>query len=169
MIEIAIALSMASTAMSNIKKGIEVGRQFRDVVNEFGKLFDARDAIVEAQQSKGSDMTVVDDATGKALNTALMIRDINHFEKWLKEQLIYSGQADVYEEFVVQRELIRKGNAEVKKRQKIAQKKRKDEMDELLDLLFWGCLSLVILGGLLWGGFELLQHCKEIKCGVSHA
>lgn len=169
MIEIAIALSMASTAMSNIKKGIEVGKQFRDVVHEFGKLFDARDAIMEAQQAKGSDMTVVDGATGKALNTALMIRDINHFENWLKDQLIYSGQADVYEEFVAQRELIRKGNAEAKKRQQIAKKKRKDEIDELIDVLFWGGFALLILGALMWGGIELLHHCKAIKCGVSHA
>lgn len=169
MIEIALALSMASTAMGNIKKAIEVGKQFRDVVTEFGKLFDARDAIVEAQNAKGSGLTVIDDATGKALNTALMIRDINHFEKWLKEQLIYSGQADVYDEFVAQRELIRKSNAVAKKRQLDAAKKRKQEMDELLDIVFYGGLAGVILGALLWGGFELLDYCKAIKCGGRYA
>lgn len=164
MIEIALALSMASSAMSNIKKGIEVGRQFRDIIGDFGQLMDARDAIVETQTKRG-EQTIVDSATRQALSTAVMIRDINHFENWLKETLIYSGQGDVYQDFIEERTKIRKANAAARKAAALAEAKRRQEMRETIELTLALVLGGLVVGVLVWIGIELILYCKAARCG----
>lgn len=164
MIEIALALSMASSALANVKKGIEVGRQFRDVIGDFGKLLDCRDSIVEAQTQSG-EQTVVDDTTGQALNTAMMIRDINHFENWLKDQLIYSGQGDVYQNFIEERTRIRKARAAAKRKAAEEAARRKQELIAALELTLALTFGAAVIGALVWGGIELLIYCKAARCG----
>lgn len=164
MIEIALALSMASSAIANVKKGIEVGREFREVIGDFGKLLDCRDSIIEAQ-TKGGEQTIVDDATGQALNTAMMIRDINHFENWLKDQLIYSGQGDVYQNFIEERTRIRKAQAAAKKKAAAARAKRRQEIAATTELVLALVIGGVVVGVMVWFGIELILYCKAGRCG----
>ena len=43
MVEVAVAMSMASTAFNTIKKGIEMGREAQDIAQYFGNWFEAKD------------------------------------------------------------------------------------------------------------------------------
>ena len=46
MVEVAVAMSMASSAYNAIKKGMEMGREAQDVAEFFGRWFDAKENIV---------------------------------------------------------------------------------------------------------------------------
>ena len=48
MIEIAAAVSIASSAFNGIKKAMDTGREAQDLAQTFGKFFDAKDQIIKA-------------------------------------------------------------------------------------------------------------------------
>ena len=51
MVEIGIAISMATSAYRTIKQAVELGREAEDIADYFGKFFDAKDAMSAASQS----------------------------------------------------------------------------------------------------------------------
>ena len=48
MVEVAAAISMASAAFNGLKRAMEAGRDAEDMIDYFGKFFDAKDQITEA-------------------------------------------------------------------------------------------------------------------------
>ena len=112
MVEIGIAISMASTAFNAIKRAVEVGREVEDVAGYFGKFFDAKDQIAEATQYGNHQPLVKKLFSGKSVEAqALEITaaryKIASIEKELREFLIYSGQAQFYEDMMIERRSIR--------------------------------------------------------------
>ena len=112
MVEIGIAISMASTAFNAIKRAVEVGRDVEDVAGYFGKFFDAKDQIAEATQYGNHQPLVKKLFSGQSVEAqALEITaaryKIASIEKELREFLIYSGQAQFYEDMMIERRSIR--------------------------------------------------------------
>ena len=112
MVEIGIAISMASTAFNAIKRAVEVGREVEDVAGYFGKFFDAKDQIAEATQYGNNQPLVKKLFSGQSVEAqALEITaaryKIASIEKELREFLIYSGQAQFYEDMMIERRSIR--------------------------------------------------------------
>ena len=50
MVEVGMAISLASQAFSAIKKSVEMGREVEDIAGYFGKFFDAKDQLAAASQ-----------------------------------------------------------------------------------------------------------------------
>ena len=48
MVEVGMAISLASQAFSAIKKSVEMGREVEDIAGYFGKFFDAKDQLAAA-------------------------------------------------------------------------------------------------------------------------
>ena len=67
MVEVAVAMSMASSAYNAIKKGMEMGREAQDVAEFFGKWFDAKEDIAEANQYAKNPSIVGKLFTGKSV------------------------------------------------------------------------------------------------------
>jgi hypothetical protein len=112
MLEIGIALNMAVSAFNGIKKAVEAGREIEDVAGYFGKFFDAKEAISEASQYSENAPIFKKIFAGKSVEAqALEITAAKHkaakIEKELREFLIYSGQAQFYEDMMKERRHIR--------------------------------------------------------------
>lgn len=112
MIEVAVAVSMASQAFTGIKKAVEMGRDIEDITGYFGRFFDARDAITEANQySKNPSLAKKFLASGSVEAQALEITAAKHkmaqLEKELREYLIYTGQQNFYDDMMRERRVIR--------------------------------------------------------------
>lgn len=112
MIEIGLAVSMASTAFSAIKRAVEVGREVEDVAEYFGRFFDAKDQIAEASRYGDNQPLVKKLFSGQSVEAqALEITaaryKIAHIEKELREFLIYSGQGQFYDDMMQERRSIR--------------------------------------------------------------
>jgi hypothetical protein len=54
MMEVAAAISLATSAFRGIKNAIETGREAQDLIQTFGKFFDASDSISQAIISNGN-------------------------------------------------------------------------------------------------------------------
>ena len=120
MIEIATAVSLASSAYGAIKKAMETGQEVEDMIGYFGKFFDAKDQLSEANMKASTSSFV-----GKLFNSgsvesqALEVTAARHkimaIEKELREFLIYSGQIEFYEDMMKERRAIRLARAEAAK------------------------------------------------------
>lgn len=149
MVEIGIAISMASTAFNAIKRAVEVGREVEDVAGYFGKFFDAKDQIAEATQY-GKNQPLVNklfsgqSVEAQALEITAARYKIAAIEKELREFLIYSGQAQFYEDMMIERRSIRQARL-----QQAAKKAEDRKM--MIDIA-----SIVTIGALLIGTFFVI-------------
>lgn len=144
MIEIGLAVSMASTAFSAIKRAVEVGREVEDVAEYFGKFFDAKDQIAEASRYGDNQPLVKKLFSGQsveaqALEITAARHKIAHIEKELREFLIYSGQGQFYDDMMQERRAIRA------ERLRQAEKKA-ENMKMMIDIA-----SIVAIAGLSGG------------------
>lgn len=121
MIEIGLALSIATSAFNGIKKAIDAGRDAQDIASVFGKFFDAKDQITEAGQYSDNQPIVKKLFSGSSVEAqALQITAAKHktmqLEKELREYLIWSGQGAFYEDMMEERRKIRQARLAAAKR-----------------------------------------------------
>ena len=149
MVEIGIAISMASSAFSAIKRAVEVGREVEDVAGYFGKFFDARDQISEASEY-GKNQPLVkklfsgQSVEAQALEITAAKYKIASIEKELREFLIYSGQGQFYEDMMHERRSIRQARL-----QQAAKKAENTKM--MIDIA-----SIVAIAGLTGGTIYII-------------
>ena len=105
MIEVAVALATAQAAVAGIKAAIQVGHDAKDCLGDFMKLFDAQDQIQRAstdERSKVKGDGQQQSAMSEALESVIAAKKVREMTEDLKQHLVWSGQADVWED--IQRE-----------------------------------------------------------------
>ena len=137
MIEIAVALATAEAAVAGIKKAIQVGKDAKECLGEFMQLFDAQDQIQKASTEERAKLPPEKQksAMSEALETVIAAKKVREMTEELKQFLVWSGQADVWDEIqrehnaVVQRrkaaELAAKRKAEEDAARKLKQRKER--------------------------------------------
>ena len=121
MVEVATAISLASSAYAGIKKAMEMGREAQDVAEFFGRWFEAKEQIAEVQQYANNPSMMAKMFSSKSVEAqALQVTSarykIQAMEKELREYLIYSGQVDFYEDMMKERRVIRQARLLAAKR-----------------------------------------------------
>ena len=106
MVEIAVALATAQAAVAGIKAAIQVGRDAKDCLGDFMKLFDAQDQIQKASTQERAKLKPGEQqqqsAMSEALESVIAAKKVREMTDELKQYLIWSGQADIWDE--IQRE-----------------------------------------------------------------
>ena len=125
MIEIAVALATAQAAVAGIKQAIQVGKDAKECLGDFMKLFDAQDQVQKASTEERAKLLPEKQksAMSEALEAVIAAKQIREMTDDLKQHLIWSGQAELWDE--IQRE----HNAIVQKRKaaELAEKRRIEE------------------------------------------
>jgi hypothetical protein len=123
MIEIAVALATAQAAVAGIKQAIQVGKDAKDCLGDFMKLFDAQDAVQKASTDERAKKGEQKSAMSEALESVIAAKQIREMTEDLKQYLIWSGQADLWEE--IQRE--RNAVIARRKAEELAEQRRREE------------------------------------------
>ena len=148
MVEVATALSLASSAYAGIKKAMEMGREAQDVAEFFGRWFEAKEQIAEVQQYANNPSMMAKMFSGKSVEAqALQVTSarykIQAMEKELREYLIYTGQSDFYEDMMKERRVIRQARL-------LAAKRKAEKRAFMLNLFAitvgMGIASFIIVG-----------------------
>jgi len=147
MVEVGLAISIATSAFNGIKKAMEAGKDIEDCASYFGKFFDAKDQISEAVvQSENAPLASKMFAGSSVEAQALQITAAKHkaeqLEKELREFLIYTGQGAFYQDMLRERRKIR--NARFREAQRRAANKK-----FLIDVCILGGLSVLCIVGLV--------------------
>jgi hypothetical protein len=157
MIEIAAAVSMASSAFSAIKKAMETGQEIEDMMDYFGKWFEAKEHLAEGSVTSNNQPMLKKMFSGKSVEAqALQITHAKHkmkqMEKELYEYLLYTGQKEFYDDMMRERRAIRE--AKIREAQKRAQRKA-----------FW--IDLILGGGALIFACVILFYTVNLIVSAS--
>jgi len=148
MVEVGMAISLASQAFSAIKKSVEMGREVEDIAGYFGKFFDAKDQLAAASQYDKNQPMVKKLFAGNSVEAqALEITAARHkmaaLEKELREYLLYTGQVGFYEDMMKERRNIRA--ARLREAARKAESKRL--WTDIIALVIGGTLIAFVIAG----------------------
>jgi hypothetical protein len=148
MMEIAAAISLATSTFNALKKGMEAGREIEDMMDYYGKWFEAKEALSENAIDNQNQPLVKKLFSGSSVEAqALQITQAKHkikqMEKELYEYLLYSGQQEFYNDMMRERRVIREA--------RIREAKRKAERIALwTDIVIGGGAIAVAIGIIIW-------------------
>jgi len=153
MVEVATAISLASSAYAGIKKAMEMGKEAQDVADFFGRWFEAKEQIAEVQQYANNPSMMAKMFSGKSVEAqALQVTSarykIQAMEKELREYLIYSGQVDFYEDMMKERRIIRQSRL-------LAAKRKAEKRAFMLNMIAIA-VGMAIAGTIIGGLFSII-------------
>jgi hypothetical protein len=161
MIDPITALAGIQTAVALIKKVSKTVDDVSSLGPVLGKYFDAKSvaskAAVEAKSSgKKSSM-------GAAIEIEMALDQAVQFEKELQLLFMQAGKIDVWNKIKMRSQAMDVEAAHDARRAKEAAARRKREIDEAIEIGLAVVLSVVLLGMLGWGLYELFNYCQTAR------
>lgn len=155
-ISISAAFAIAKSTIAGVQEAIQMGKDLQECSGDLIKFFEMRDTVAKAAvQDKGKKPR---SEMGQALDTVMQAKALRDAEKKLKEQLIYSGQGDVWEAIQAEYNLIQANRRREEREAEEAKKLKRENLAEALDILFYGFLAVVLSGLIMWGTFEFIVY-----------
>ena len=155
MIDPLTAFAAAQTAIKAVKAAVALGKDIQAVSGDLMKFFDAKDVVQKAAAKPKSSFAQSD--TAQAFEIVMQAKVLADAERELNNYMVMSGNADVWQQLLVERNRI----IQQRKVDEILAanhaKKRKEEIDDLLTWLIGGALALLLLGLCFWWLTMLLE------------
>lgn len=142
MIDPFTAFAAAQAAVKGIQAAIKLGKDVQGIAADLGKFFEAKDAVQEAANNPKKFKS----DTAQALQTVMQAKQLAEAENDLKNMLIWSGNADVWEGVLLERNNIIQRRKKAEMEAAAAKAKRKKEIMELLNIAFWVSVFLSAIG-----------------------
>jgi len=153
MIDPITAFAAAQAAVKGVQAAIKLGKDIGAISGDLMKFFDAKDVVAKAATAPKKGFGQSDTAT--AFNTVLHLKQLNDAENQLKEMLIWSGNAPLWQALIQERNnIVAKRKTEEAQMQKAKEKRRK-EIDDALLFILSIVLGLSIMAFVVWGTLEL--------------
>lgn len=148
MIDPITAFAAAQAAVKGVKAAIALGKDIQAVSGDMMKFFEAKDVVQKAASKPKSSFAQSD--TAQAFEVVMQAKMLNDAERELNNYMVMSGNADLWQQLLVERNRI----IQQRKVEEILAanhaKKRKEDLDELLTWLIAGALVFLLLGLLFW-------------------
>jgi len=142
MIDPFTAFAAAQAAVKGIQAAIKLGKDVQGIAADLGKFFEAKDAVQEAANNPKKFKS----DTAQALETVMQAKQLAEAETELKNMLIWSGNADVWEGVLLERNNIIQRRKKAEAEAAAAKAKRKKEIMEVLNIAFWASVFLSAIG-----------------------
>ena len=156
------------SALAGIQSAVKLVKKMSATVDDvaslgpvLGKYFDAKTtatkAMVQGKKKGGSNM-------GTAIQIEMALEQAKDFENELQMLFMQAGKVDVWNNIKLRAAEMDKADAIAAREEREAAARKKAEMDEIIEITFYCCFGLLILGLTIWGSFELVDYCKT-SCG----
>jgi hypothetical protein len=155
-ITISAAFALAKSTIAGVQEAIQMGKDLQECSGDLIKFFEMRDTVAKAAvegkgKAKRSDM-------GQALDTVMQAKALRDAEKKLKEQLIYSGQGDVWESIQAEYNHIQAERRREEREAEEAAKRKREQLAEVVEGLFYGLAGCIVGGLICWATFEFIVY-----------
>jgi hypothetical protein len=153
MIDPITAFAAAQAAVKGVQAAIKLGKDIGAISGDLMKFFDAKDVVAKAAATPKKGFAQSDTAT--AFNTVLHLKQLQDAENQLKDMLIWSGNAPLWQSLIQERNnIVSKRKAEEVIAQK-AKDKRKKEIDSAIMFVLSIVLAISIMCFVAWGTIEI--------------
>jgi len=142
MIDPFTAFAAAQAAVKGIQAAIKLGKEINGIATDLGKFFEAKDIV---QQAANNPKKFKSD-TAQALETVMQAKQLAEAEVDLKNTLIWSGNADVWEGVLLERNNIIQRRKRAEMDAAAAKAKRRQEIMEAVNMVFWISVFLSAIG-----------------------
>jgi preprotein translocase subunit Sss1 len=160
MIEVMAALAAVNTAVKVVKATVSTCQNLESLGPCLSQFFGAKEqaiACVKQGGFKGS-------ALGQAVELELAIEASKQLEESVKMLFFSSNKLEVWNRIVTRSKQITSDQIQSEKREREAAARRKKELDELITLVLMMLVFFVLLGGLGWLIYEVMQQQCGGKC-----
>ena len=148
MIDPITAFAAAQAAVKGVKAAIALGKDIQAVSGDMMKFFEAKDVVQKAASKPKSSFAKSD--TAQAFEVVMQAKMLNDAERELNNYMVMSGNADLWQQLLVERNRIIQQRKVEEILAENKAKKSKEDLDELLTWLMAGALVLLLLGLLFW-------------------
>ena len=148
MIDPITAFAAAQAAVKGVKAAIALGKDIQAVSGDMMKFFEAKDVVQKAASKPKSSFAKSD--TAQAFEIVMQAKMLNDAERELNNYMVMSGNADLWQQLLVERNRIIQQRKVEEILAENKAKKSKEDLDELLTWLMAGALILLLLGLLFW-------------------
>jgi hypothetical protein len=142
MIDPFTAFAAAQAAVKGIQAAIKLGKDVQGIASDLGKFFEAKDVV---QQAANNPKKFKSD-TAQALETVMQAKQLADAETELKNMLIWSGNADVWEGVMVERNNIIQKRKKAEMEAALAKEKKRQQIMEALSMAFWVSIFISAIG-----------------------
>jgi hypothetical protein len=148
MIDPFTAFAMAQGAVKGIKSAMQLGKDINGLYNDFSQFFQAADAVHIASTKMRMNSIGKSDAQlgAEALKIAMASKALRDSEKELKEMLIWSGNAPVWEQMQAERVRMMKERAAA---EQAARNRKQKDMEALADMILNILLGVGIIAAVV--------------------
>jgi hypothetical protein len=153
MIDPITALAAISSAVELVKKVSATVDDVTSLGPVLGKYFDAKaDAIEVVQKSQRGEFK--GSALGKALELEMALEQAREFEEQVKMLFFQSNKMDVWARIAARAQRMEADAAHAARRKKEADKRKKEEMDELFIIIVGLLVALGSIAAVIWALLE---------------
>jgi len=142
MIDPITAFAAAQAAVKGIQAAIKLGKDVQGIAADLGKFFEAKDIV---QQAANNPKKFKSD-TAQALETVMQAKQLAEAETQLKNTLIWSGNADVWEGVLLERNNIIQKRKKAEMEEALAKAKKRQQIMEAASMVFWIVIFISAIG-----------------------
>lgn len=160
MIDPITAFAAAQAAIKGVQAAIKMGKDLQGISGDLMKFFEAKDVVAKAA-AEPKKSTFGKSDTAQAFETVMHAKQLQDAENELKQMLIWSGQADVWQAIMIERNnLVSKRKSEEIAMEK-AKAKRKKEIEEVVELVLAVAAGALLITLLAWGTMEYIDFMRK--------
>ena len=165
-ITIGLAFSAAQSAVSYIKQAIALGKDVNSLVGQFGKFFEASDAIHRERskvKAKASRLGKTDAELGReALEIAMHSDALRQQERELKDMILWTlGKPEMWERMIKERTRLFKERAEAEHEEAKRQLAHKKKMADQFIFGMYFLAGCAIFFAMFMGGVAIYGQMEE--------
>jgi len=159
MIDPITAFAAAQAAIKGVQAAIKMGKDLQGISGDLMKFFEAKDVVAKAAAEPKKGFGKSD--TAQAFETVMHAKQLQDAENELKQMLIWSGQADVWQAIMLERNnLVQKRKSEEIAMEK-AKAKRKKEVQEVVEMVLAIVAGALLITLLAWGTMEYADFMRK--------
>jgi ABC-type antimicrobial peptide transport system permease subunit len=142
MIDPFTAFAAAQAAVKGIQAAIKLGKDVQGIASDLSKFFEAKDIV---QQAANNPKKFKSD-TAQALETVMQAKQLVEAETELKNTLIWSGNADVWEGVLLERNNIIQRRKKAEMEEALVKSQKRQQIMEAVSMAFWISIFVSAIG-----------------------
>jgi hypothetical protein len=154
MIDPLTAFAVAQGAIKGIQAAIKMGKDINGISGDLMKFFEAKDVIAKESVKKPKGFGKSD--TAVAFETVMQLKQLQDAENELKQMLIWSGNDDVWNALMLERNRIVAERKKAEAQAAQAKALRAKEINDILTFGLWAALVAVVIGLTAWFTWQLV-------------